>query len=254
MVRVLLLGTIRVMRGDVPVEGGWRRKALELLAYLSVHPHGVARDQILEALWPEGDPRQTQEYLWHTVSRLRNRLRGSGVSRVVERVDDMYRFDFGGLWVDVVEFQSLVARARDSEDPREALKSACDIYKGEFCEGRYFGWATVVREQLRALFIQASRALAESLERQARYESALAVLERATRSDPYDEGLARKAIKIEAHLGRRDLAVRRFRRLRRLLIADLGVEVSDATHETVRQSAGPNSDSAFQLLEGQKTT
>lgn len=229
MVHVFLLGTIRVMRGDVPIEGGWRRKAFELLAYLSVHPQGVARDQILEALWPEGDPRQTQQYLWHTVSRLRSRLRGSGVSRVVERVDDMYRVDFGSVWVDVVEFQSAVAQARDAENPREALEFACHIYKGEFCQGRYFSWATLARERLRAQFIRACRSLAECREKDGNLEGALVVLDRGLMADLYDEDLVRRVMSIAIRMGRLDLAIRRYRGLRRLLATDFGANVSAET-------------------------
>lgn len=77
--------------------------------------------------------------------------------------------------------------------------------------------------------------LAELLDQCEEKESALIILNRALASDPYDEELARRAMKLEADLGRRDLAVRRFRRLRRRLVSDLTVEVSAQTFETIRQ-------------------
>lgn len=231
-----LLGPLRVVREGRKVEGAWRRKALELLAYLAVHPRGAARDQILEALWPEGDPRQTQQYLWHSVSRLRNRLQGGDASlQIVSKVDDMYRLDFERVWVDVAEFHRALLKAKGAEDAREPLESACDIYKGDFCEGRYFGWATLVRERLRSQFIEASRTLAERLEQGEELEGALIVLDRGLTSDPYDEELTRSAMKIEGRLNRRDLIVGRFRRLRRLMLEDLDVEPSAQTQALLEQ-------------------
>lgn len=232
---VYLLGPMRIERGGRPVEGGWRRKSLELLAYLGVHPRGVARDQILEALWPDGDPRVTQRYLWHSASYLRSRLRGAGVDvRVTRKIDELYRLNFDAVWVDVRAFEQTIRQAGSISDPRALLAFACDIYKGEFCEGRYFGWATLIRERLRSQFIESSRRLAELLEREWEPQGALVVLDRALASDPYDEELVRRAIRLEADLGRRDLAVRRFRRLRRLLVSDLNVEVSGETVEILR--------------------
>lgn len=203
---IYLLGPMRFERGGRPVEGGWRRKSLELLAYLAVHPRGVARDQILEALWPDGDPRVTQRYLWHSASYLRSRLRGAGVDvRVVTpKIDDLYRLNFGAVWVDVQAFEQSIQQSRIVSDPT-SLVFACDIYKGEFCEGRYFGWATLVRERLRSQFIEASRKLAVRFEQGDELEGALIVLDRALASDPYDEELARRAMRLEADLGRRDL-------------------------------------------------
>ena len=227
---VYLLGPLRIVRAGKSLEGGWRRKAVELLAYLAVNPQGVSKDQILEALWPEGDPQQTQHYLWHSVSRLRNRLRGErNWMKVVAKVDEIYRLDRESVWADVVEFQESLFLAKRASDPREALEAACDIYKGEFCEGRYFGWGTLVRERLHCQFIEASRNLAEVLQRYGDIDAALTVLDRALEFEPSDEDLARRAMVLNGQRGRVDLVVRRYKQLRRVLIEELGAEPSRNT-------------------------
>lgn len=227
---VHLFGPIRIVKEGVLIEGGWRRKALELLAFLAVHPSGVAKDQILEALWPEGDPKETQRYLWHSVSHLRRRLGGPGNAlRLISKTDDSYRLDLRKVWVDVAEFESAVRQAEDSAAAAECLRAACDIYMGEFCEGCYFGWATLTTERLKALFIAAAKELSAHLEEGDQVKKSLLLLDRALSIDPYDEDLCRSAMILEAQRGRLDLVVRRFRRIRRLMLADLGVEPSTTT-------------------------
>lgn len=139
---VYLLGPLRIFRDGHPVEGGWRRKSLELLAYLAAHPRGAARDQVLEALWPGADPKVSQSNLWHSASHLRCRLRRPGDNaRIVQKIDDRYRMDFAHVWVDVVAFEEAIRRSRDSGNRGALLEVACSLYRGEYCEGWYYGWA-----------------------------------------------------------------------------------------------------------------
>lgn len=230
---VFLLGPVRVFRSGRRVVGGWRLKSLELLAYLAVHQLGAAKDQILEALWPEGDPRQTQQNLWHTISLLRSRLGGSSASgRIVHKTDDLYRLDFENVWVDVASFEGAVKLAEREAGLEPSLRFACDLYKGGFCDGRYYGWATLAQERLRMLFIEASRKLARQLQTEGEPEGALVVLDGALLFDPYNEELVRQALAIDAQLGRQDSLVRRFRKLRRLLLSDLEIAPSELTVST----------------------
>jgi DNA-binding SARP family transcriptional activator len=235
---VLLLGPIRVFRQGVPIEGGWRMKSLELLAYLAVHPLGASREQVLEALWPERDPAVTQKYLWRAVSDLRSRLGGgsrSSKTRFVERADDFYRLDPDNVWVDARVFQ-VVAAMEEAGNAKALLQFACALYKGEFCEGRFYPWAVPASERLARVFISAARRLGEVLLDCGAIEAALDLLDQAIERDPYDEELSRLAMRLEAGLGRRHRAIRRFVRLRRVLISDLGVEPTAETIEHFERS------------------
>lgn len=229
--RAYLLGPLRVTREDERIEGGWRRKALELLAYLAAHRRGAPKDQILEALWPWADPKTSQAALWRSVSHLRSRLRGpeGHTVRFIERVDDLYRLDLNRIWVDAIAFEAAVRRAELVSDPLPLIRTACDLYRGEFCEGRYYSWATPVQERMRNLFVRAAGKLTAWLEERGDWASALATLDRAIGSDPYNEVLYRHAMRLEAARGRRDLVARRFRRLRRLLLDELELEPAAET-------------------------
>lgn len=224
---VFLSGPIRVYLRGQRVAGGWRRKSLELLAYLAVHPLGAAKDQILEALWPEEDPERSQRLFWQSLSFLRSRLGRLPSTGIVERRDDLYRLDRQNVWVDVV---ALAGAAKPERCASEAdLRFACDIYKGDFCEGRYFSWATGAAERLRSLSIDAARRLSIHLKNSGDLGGALLVLDKAISLDLYDEDLCRQAMVLEAKRGRRDQVVRRFRRLRHLLVDDLNVDPSPLT-------------------------
>lgn len=227
-IAVFLLGPLRVFRDGEPVVGGWRRKSLELLAYLGVHPHGASKDQILEALWPEGDPGLTQKYLWRTVSNLRCKLRGLSAMRVVLKTDEIYSLDFADVWVDALALET-VGPPGIEHDSLPYLRFACALYKGELCDGRYYGWATLVGERLRCVYIESARSLAYCLDQADDVAGALKILDRATEIDPYDEDLCRLAMRLDARAGRVDRATRRWKCLRRLHLKDLGVEPSQQT-------------------------
>lgn len=235
---VLLLGPLRVYRTGQRVVGGWRLKSLELLAYLAVHPHGAAKDQILEALWPEGDPKETQSYLWHSVSHLRARLgeTQSLAGRIVYKADDIYRLDMEHVWVDVLALDRAWQLADTRADPERYLRLACALCKGGFCEGRYYTWSTLFRERFSHLFLESARQLARHLEAVGDVDGALSILDRAIECDPYDEDLCRTAIVLEARRGRGDKVARRFKRLRRLLLEDLGCEPSTQTEKAMKRA------------------
>jgi DNA-binding SARP family transcriptional activator len=235
---VSLLGPIHVFLAGKIEEGGWRRKSLELLAYLVLHPGGASRDQILETLWPGADPKVSQCYLWQSVTQLRSRIAPQNPDfRIIQKVDDFYRADLSQVWVDIVAFEAAVNRSSEAEETEGLLSFACALYKGEVCEGRYFSWTTLIQERLSGLFVSAAR-LAETLVDRQETQEALLLLDRALERDPYDEALGRDAIALEAMSGRADQVVRRYRRLRRLLLEDLGVEPSRETQAVLKKFLG----------------
>jgi DNA-binding SARP family transcriptional activator len=240
LAQVYLLGPIRIFRGHQRLEGGWRRKSLELLAYLAVHRDGVVKDQILDALWSETDPARSQRYFWQSASYLRCRLRGDAVDqRILWQVDDLYRLDHEEVWVDVRAFEKAIALSKWASHPESFLGFACHLYKGEFCQGRYYFWAALVQEELNQAFIRESRRLADHLRREAKLSQALHVLDNAARFDPYDEALCRAAMDIEGERDRIDSLVKRFRALRRRLVNELGTEPSPATVAVLRRHLYP---------------
>lgn len=101
-------------------------------------------------------------------------------------------------------------RTRQAAEPEQTirtLRDATGLYKGEFCSEHYYPWAEGVRERLRALFVRACARLADVLSDAGEDEEALLVLDRGIEADPICEDLSRRAMVLEASLGRRAAAL-----------------------------------------------
>lgn len=239
-VRVLCLGGVRVLLDGEPVERGWRRKALELLALLASCPEGLTRDQILDALWPEEDPARTGDRLRQCLRQIRQRLGGEEGTTVADWVDERLRLDEAVVWSDVRAFEAALEEARVAGEPERAdrLRRAVVLYSGAFCEGHSYEWTLPVQERLRREFLEASAELAKALLGSGQHDQALRSLDRGIEEDPFAEHLYRLAIEIEGMRGRPAEARNRYEKLRRLLEDELGGEPSEETESAYREASG----------------
>lgn len=214
-IKVFCLGRWRIERDGETVSTGWRRKALELLGLLIANPHGIRKESILEALWPRYKPKERPiiERDFHRfMSDVRIQLRGEKKShKIVLREDDVYRLDFGRVWVDAAAFEEAVKSARDSGRPESELREAVALYRGDFCEGHDYWWKEATAQRLRNTFVDAAVGLAEKLQEKSEWDEALDILDRAIETDRYAEALYRRAMEMEVELGRRDGVVEGFR-------------------------------------------
>ena len=94
-------------------------------------------------------------------------------------------------------------------------------------------------ERFRNLFIEACGRLADLLSAAGEREEALFVLDRAIKTDPVCEDLVRRAMAIEAALGRRAVALARYRKLEATLDEQLGVEPDPETEALVHRMLRP---------------
>ena len=161
----------------------------------------------------------------------------------VERVgESSYRLEQGAWWVDAWEFGSLVADAERCDDADQAMtgfRDALALYRGEFCDDAYYPWLEGVRERFRNLFVEASARFAYLLSDADEHEEALVVLGRAIGADPVCEDLVRRAMAVEATLGRRAAALARYRRFEADLDEQLGVEPDPETQAMVQHLLHP---------------
>jgi DNA-binding SARP family transcriptional activator len=233
--RLVCLGGIRVFLGPEAVEGGWRTKALELLALLATRPEGLTREQVLTALWPDTDPARTADSLRQCLRQIRKRLEASeDETMVADWVDERLRLDAGALWSDVQAFEEVLEEARRADDPARSLRRAVDLYRGPFCEGHYYEWVLPIRERLQRQFLEASAELAELLAQGGQYDEALRVLDRAIEQDPFAEHLYRLAIELEDRRKRPSAARTRYQALKRCLAEELGIGPTEETEAVYR--------------------
>jgi DNA-binding SARP family transcriptional activator len=240
MMAIRCLGPFEISRGHTSIRTGWKAKGRELLAYLVANPSGAPKERIIDELWPEIDPKTAGARFDRYATLVRSLARGTEDSRMyVERVgESSYRLEQGAWWVDTWEFESLTVDAERGHDADQAMagfRDALALYRGEFCDDAYFPWLEGVRERFRNLFVETSGRFAYLLADAGRHDEALSVLDRAIRADPVCEDLVRKAIVVEAELGRRAAALTRYRKLETTLDEQLGVEPDPETQDVVHQ-------------------
>ncbi len=250
---VQTLGPFRVWRRGQEVERtAWaREKALHLFQLLLCHRgRPLHREQIMEALWPDGAPSTAATGLRVALNALRHALepdRASGADgQFVRRDGDAIHLAAGsGLRVDADEFTRLLKSARaleatDAEQSAAVYETALALYRGEFLSGsRYAEWAEAERQQRRGEFLAAAERLAGLLLRADETARAARWAEQMLEHDPLWE--AAYAILMEAHWrqGNRALAVRAYDRCRKRLRGSLGVSPSGRTRALYERIARP---------------
>lgn len=231
------LGNFLVVKDGRVIEKGFRTSSRELLSFLLTNPEGVAKDRLIEAIWPDLDAESAALEVDRAVYYLRSRT-GSGRNDHVEHPrDDFYRLDLGYWWTDVSAFESLLSKAGmlTAEEAIKAFSSALDLYQGPFCDDCYYSWLDGPRERYRALFVKSSAKLANLMMEYGQPDDAITVLDRAIEVDPINEDLYRRAISIEGRIGRRKAVVTRFSKLEAVLQDELNVDPDEETAALFRQ-------------------
>lgn len=141
-VEVRVLGPVEVHGVDVIN----RRRTVELITYLALHPGGVSADRLKTAIWPEGEP--TQGTFNVTVHRARSALGidKDGNHHLPHAVTNGGNYSVGPhVAVDLARFNSLVRRARSSDGEAveaDLLRAAIGLLRGQVFEGvRGYEWA-----------------------------------------------------------------------------------------------------------------
>jgi DNA-binding SARP family transcriptional activator len=223
--QIFVLGPLTIT-GAKRSRRGLRARALELIAYLALHPRPVQRDELLEAFWPEEDPRRTRPRLRQAVRDAR-RLLGTAIAGEHER----YWLDRAHADVDLHELERLLAAANMAEpDHAQALmESALRLFRGEPLAGADYAWSEGEVRRLRATFVDVLEQVARHRLEAGEARAALEAAERGLEVDRLNESLWRLAMEAESALGLREAVAERYERLRALLDECLGLEPAQET-------------------------
>ncbi|SFB63046.1 Transcriptional regulatory protein, C terminal [Amycolatopsis marina] len=207
------------------LSGELSSRLVELLVYLAVHPAGVSRNGIVDALWPDAPPRNPASVLRTVLSRIRRALdtatRGT-IGELVLVEHGQYRLDPAVVEVDYWGFADAVTARRTATTPARRI-DACEVivahYGGLLAEGVDGEWLVAARESTRRPALDAVAALAR-----ARVDTdpdyTLDLLETARAFDPHNELLYRDIMRLQHALGRHE-AISRTLTLLRTRLAEL---------------------------------
>ena len=218
MIGVTLFGPPRIERDGRPVALD-TRKAMALLAYLTLSDRGRPRDELAELLWSEGDLEHARGALRRTLSTLRSAI---GATWVEATRDQVGLRSGPGLEIDVHRFRTLVA---DGD-----LEAAAAVYRGDLLEGFFVSdapafedWHRIETDNLRRELTVVLTALAADREAAGDLPGALETVRRWLAVDDLHEPAHRALIRLSALTGDRAGAMAQYRDCVRTLSRELGV-------------------------------
>lgn len=250
VVRVRLLGGFGVSVGPRLIETSrWRlRKAGRLVKLLALaRGHGLHREQVMDALWPDLDSKAAANNLHRTLHAAREVLEAAPVNTASRnlslRGDLLELCPEGQLRVDVEAFESAATTARRSRDPA-AHRAAVDLYAGDLLpEDRYEAWVEDRREGLRLTHLSLLLEMAGLHEERGEYEPGIEALRQVLAEEPSHEEAHADLMRLLALRGRRSEAILQYERLRRVLSREFGAEPGPAIrhpYEEIRAGRLPS--------------
>ncbi|HET6500042.1 MAG TPA: BTAD domain-containing putative transcriptional regulator [Amycolatopsis sp.] len=229
--RVTLLGTLEVCRGDavVAVPGARLRGLIARLALAGGRP--VEPGVLVDALWPRELPTDPANALQSLVSRLRRVL---GEAGAVTQSAGGYRLGVTEDDVDALRFERLAALGRDrlrAGDPRAAaeLLGAAVALCGE--PSAIAAVAPAVATRLARIAVEACADLAEAELALGRADAATTRLSTLLADHPADERVAALQMDALAAQGRQADALDLYERVRETLADRLGADPGAALRE-----------------------
>jgi DNA-binding SARP family transcriptional activator len=229
---IFALGSAQVYRGAhrIPSSDWKYAKTREMFFFLLSHPPRT-KEQVGAALWPEASPAQLCSNFRVALYYLRHAL---GRSEWIEFENERYTFNRAlPYWFDVEVFEREIAEGRHhiaaGNGPSAVccLRSAADLYHGEFMDGWNVGeWPRQRRQELEREYLDALLMLGRLYTDQAQYPQALDMYHKAIAVDGYLEVAHRELMRCYARMGEYGEAARHYQALSGLLRDELGVHPS----------------------------
>jgi DNA-binding SARP family transcriptional activator len=223
-----LLGPLEVV-GDGGLAlsiGAGRQRALLALLILRANEL-VTTDRLVEELWGESPPPTAQRMLHNQVSALRRALGRNGR---LETHGSAYRLNVRPGERDVDRFEELVVRGRalmdaDPEGAAETLRRALDLWRGApLSDLAYEPFAQTEIARLEERRWAAFEARVEAELALGRHADLVSELEAAVAQQPLREHLHGQLMLSLYRCGRQAEALEAYRRARRTLVEEVGVE------------------------------
>jgi DNA-binding SARP family transcriptional activator/Flp pilus assembly protein TadD len=250
LVRLYLLGEVRLEREGVPVEPD-TRKALALAAFLAISKRAYRRDTLAAFFWSDSDQSASRAALRRTLSALRKVL---PADCLITARDQVSLCTGSTLWVDLLEFRTLLAKATQHHPVLDVycpecstdLQAAISLVRGSFMDGfslrdslSFDDWQFQESEQVRREVAGVLIRLVDSYQAAGEFETSLDYARRWLALDSLNESAHRRLMLLYSASGQRSAALRQYRECVRILDQELGVPpLEETTHlnEAIRKN------------------
>ncbi len=217
------------------------RKPWSLLQYLMVYRNKkVTRQQLMDALWPEGGSDQPEKALKNLVYRVRSAfaaLDETFTQDVILYVNGNYQLNNQLVWrLDFEDFERLRALAVKADTPGErsvecAMK-AIELYHGDFLADQvYEDWVLPLNTHYRSLFFECVYRALDLLEAAGRDSEIEQVCSRALAIDQFEEELHLAYMNALVRQEKKSVALAHYNKMADLFFREMGV----APGEELRQ-------------------
>jgi len=249
---VQVFGPLRVLwrpatgAADGAVEGGvditdrLAPRCRELLGLLAVHPGGMSRDALIEALWGPNRPNRAVTVLGNALGRLRAAVSAAtdvAIEQILTQDRTRYRLDPTIVTVDYWQFDAAVVARRCATTDTDRLGACTRIL--DIAAWTPLGadmdteWIDPVREAARRDILAAATTLARAYQTQDPHRS-LQLLETAAEYDPCNEPLWQEILTLHARLGQH-AAINHTMRVLTSRLAAIGDKPMRETRELVER-------------------
>ena len=241
---VYMLGDFRLVVDDVALDQPLSGRSGALLKYL-IHNHKrrIPRDELMEVFWPGIEPESARNRLNVTLNKIRNVLRNTSNQEIILfEVDKYFLNPEMQIWIDVDQFENLLAEARRLEEIDKAdrairsLEMAANLYQGDFLTGDiYEEWTVLTRERLRLANLDALYQLSQTYFNRGDYSDSADLCQLILNRDNCREDAHRRLMRCYSRLGKRHLALRQFQLCEEALQNELDIDPEPATIQLVER-------------------
>ncbi len=255
---IRLLGVCQITNGSIPTMTFASNKERGLFAYLAVessYPH--PREELAALFWPDSSQEAALASLRNALASLRRTI-GDREARPPYLLITRETVQFNRASDHFLDIGEILRLADDTHslpvscEPAvlQRRSAALDAYHGPFLQGvtipdsaAFEEWATLWRERLAQLVVEALRWLAEYYEGCGEYSQALEYAQRQVALEPWLEEGHRQVMRILALAGQRSAALAQYEACRRILIDELNIEPAAETRLLYKAICGGNLDS-----------
>ncbi|WP_051178924.1 AfsR/SARP family transcriptional regulator [Nocardia concava] len=237
--QLAVLGPVELTSDGVPIPPMPPKQQAALLMLACARGRTVSIEELADGIWGADRPTSAVGALRNYAWALRKHLAAQG-GMLLSSESRGYRLE-GGLELDVDDVDRLRAEATAAraagclETADTALRAALGTWRGDPLTGVPGPWAAAERARLRRLHRVLEEDLIELTVQRGDFSHAMADLEALITCDPHSERLRGLMMTALYRAGRRTEALEEYQRIRKLLVAEQGIEPGPALAELHRQ-------------------
>lgn len=200
---IILLGEFSVINKKNASPIVWiTAKAEELFAYLLLHENKwISKWTIIELLWPDSDPKKSEQNLYTTIWRLKKTLLDSEVSIQLKSKKGYSLLELTNCDIDFKKFEEFLGRKWSiTEETFDEFERAILLYNGDLFGDKAYDWCIIKRESLHISYCETVKQLALFSIEKMNYKKASYLLKLLLREVPYDNEITELLAKVEAEV------------------------------------------------------